>query len=156
MNWDAVGALGETVGAFAVVVSLIYLALQLRTQNRESQIASVHEIMEGFRNAMAILEHKEKADIFLRGNENYDSLDDVEMMQYIAIGQQILRVWEEAYHQHRVNRLPSHVWEPMQKQFAQFISTNGAKRLWELRSQGYSDQFVSYIAELTPLEFRVK
>ena len=34
MNWDAIGAVGEIVGAFAVVVSLIYLALQIR-QTRE-------------------------------------------------------------------------------------------------------------------------
>ncbi len=30
MNWDAVGAIGEIVGAAAVVVTLVYLALQTR------------------------------------------------------------------------------------------------------------------------------
>ena len=33
MNWDALGAIGELVSAFAVVVTLGYLAIQLR-QNR--------------------------------------------------------------------------------------------------------------------------
>ena len=31
MDWDAIGALGETVAAVAVVVSLIYLAAQVRS-----------------------------------------------------------------------------------------------------------------------------
>ena len=35
MNWDAAGAIGEIVGAVAVVVTLIYLAIQIR-QNTES------------------------------------------------------------------------------------------------------------------------
>ncbi len=30
MNWDAIGAVGEIVGAAAVVVTLIYVAVQIR------------------------------------------------------------------------------------------------------------------------------
>ncbi len=30
MNWDAIGAIGEVVGAVGVIVSLLYLALQIR------------------------------------------------------------------------------------------------------------------------------
>ena len=30
MNWDALGALAEAVGALAVIITLIYLALQTR------------------------------------------------------------------------------------------------------------------------------
>lgn len=33
MNWDAIGAVGEIVGALAVVISLVYLASQIRIQN---------------------------------------------------------------------------------------------------------------------------
>jgi len=34
MNWDAIGAVGEIAGALAVVVSLVYLASQIRQSNR--------------------------------------------------------------------------------------------------------------------------
>jgi hypothetical protein len=34
VNWEALGAAGEVVGAVAVVISLVYLALQLRTNSR--------------------------------------------------------------------------------------------------------------------------
>ena len=34
MNWEAVGAVGEILGAIAVFVTLIYLALQIRQVNR--------------------------------------------------------------------------------------------------------------------------
>ena len=33
MNWDAIGAVGEIIGAIAVVASLIYLASQIKNQN---------------------------------------------------------------------------------------------------------------------------
>lgn len=31
MNWEAVAAIGEIVGAFALVLTLAYLALQVKT-----------------------------------------------------------------------------------------------------------------------------
>jgi len=34
MNWEAIGAVGEVAAAIAVVVSLVYLAHQVRTSNR--------------------------------------------------------------------------------------------------------------------------
>ena len=37
MNWEAVGAIGEVLGALVVTVSLIYLALQVRQANLQAQ-----------------------------------------------------------------------------------------------------------------------
>jgi hypothetical protein len=34
VNWEAIGAVGEIVGALAVVLTLVYLALQVRTAKR--------------------------------------------------------------------------------------------------------------------------
>ena len=36
MNWDAIAAVGETIGALAVVASLLYVATQMRQSNRIS------------------------------------------------------------------------------------------------------------------------
>ena len=33
MNWEAMGAVGEIVGALAVLATLYYLAIQIKTQN---------------------------------------------------------------------------------------------------------------------------
>ena len=44
MNWDAIGAIGEIVGALAVVISLMYLAAQIRTSNAAAKQAAMQEI----------------------------------------------------------------------------------------------------------------
>ena len=49
MNWDAIGAIGEIIGAIAVVLSLIYLSVQVKKQSEESKIAGMHNIAVGFR-----------------------------------------------------------------------------------------------------------
>ena len=41
MNWDAIGAVGEIVGASAVVVTLIYLAIQVAHARRAQQAEAI-------------------------------------------------------------------------------------------------------------------
>ena len=43
MNWDAVGAIGEIVGALAVVITLVYLAIQVRQNTRHLQAQMGHD-----------------------------------------------------------------------------------------------------------------
>ena len=43
MNWDAIGAIGEILGALVVLITLIYLATQIRQSNRIGVTASEAE-----------------------------------------------------------------------------------------------------------------
>jgi hypothetical protein len=40
MNWEAVGAIGQIVGAFGVIASLLYVAIQVRASNKASAVES--------------------------------------------------------------------------------------------------------------------
>ena len=41
MNWEAIGAVGEVLGAVAVVITLVYLARQLRENTKSIRLQSV-------------------------------------------------------------------------------------------------------------------
>ncbi len=43
MSWEALGALGEIVGAVAVVGTLLYLAIQIRQVKAELHLSSLRE-----------------------------------------------------------------------------------------------------------------
>ena len=60
MNWDAIGAVGEMISALAVVVTLVYLALQIRVSTRESQ-ASAFTVIGAQMNVIRgqLMEHAE-------------------------------------------------------------------------------------------------
>jgi hypothetical protein len=51
MNWEAIGAIGEAVGAVAVVASLVYLAVQIRQNTKSVQAATFQSIAEGLADA---------------------------------------------------------------------------------------------------------
>jgi hypothetical protein len=40
MNWEAVAAIGELLGATGVIVSLLYLAVQVRQNTRQTRLAA--------------------------------------------------------------------------------------------------------------------
>ena len=40
MNWEAIGAISETIGAAGVIASMLYLAVQVRASTRASAIES--------------------------------------------------------------------------------------------------------------------
>ena len=42
MNWEAIGAIGEILGAIAVLVTLVYLAAQIRQNSRFVKAATYH------------------------------------------------------------------------------------------------------------------
>lgn len=48
MNWDAVGALGEIFGGLAVLITLIYLAAQVRHSNSLATFNGSRELMNQF------------------------------------------------------------------------------------------------------------
>ena len=46
MNWEAIGAIGEIIGAVAVVVTLAYLAIQIRNNTQIARSATRQAIAE--------------------------------------------------------------------------------------------------------------
>ena len=76
MNWDALGATGELISAFAVVVSLVYLANQIKSSTHDFK-ASMRD--SAFRSLEAwshtIISDPELAWVFQRGCRDFESLD---------------------------------------------------------------------------------
>jgi|TARA_B110000438_G_C15708385_1_gene604198 hypothetical protein len=141
MNWDAIGAIGEIIGAFAVVISLIYLATQIRNQNREAKISSVHEITEAFRLAITSFQDAQRAEVYTRALNNYEGLSDAEKLQFISMVQGVLRVWEEAFYQYSEKRLDERVWNAWSAQYKDWLSSPGFQKVWEIRKHTYSAEF---------------
>ncbi len=67
MNWDAIGAIGEIVGTAAVVASLLYLAVQTRSNARSLRAKAIWDA----ENMKAL------ADEFRKLSKNYIPVKDV-------------------------------------------------------------------------------
>ena len=83
MNWEAIGAIGEILGAAAVFVTLVYLAMQIR-QNTASMTTSVYESAMGGFNELnqTLISNLELASIHRRALYDPDSLNDDELFVF--------------------------------------------------------------------------
>ena len=55
MNWDAVGAVGEVLGAIAVVATLIYFGRQLSQSNRISTATGARELQQQYTHVYTLI-----------------------------------------------------------------------------------------------------
>ncbi len=68
MNWEALGAIGETVGAIGVVATLLYLAVQIRQNNRKLGESTSAALNQFFANINSRISSDEQfAELFIRG-----------------------------------------------------------------------------------------
>jgi len=153
MNWDAVGAIGEIVGALAVVVSLAYLASQIRTQNRESRGASVHQVIEGYRSSIGALHEPEMADIWVLAIDDFDSLTASQRLRFVVYLTTVLRSFEDAYFQWCEGRLEAETWRALMAPLIDVISTTAFQRFWKLRRHHFRDDFAEYVESLEAGEY---
>ncbi len=57
MNWDAVGAIAESIGALGVISSLIYLAVQVRQNTRQGRLSRFQETSATLQDGFAPIYH---------------------------------------------------------------------------------------------------
>ena len=89
MNWEALGAIGEIIGAVAVLATLYYLAAQIKMQNRELEKSNKNvtaQLSIDINNMLinnfdALMRDKEFVLIYQKGMSN-KPLDEVEKIQF--------------------------------------------------------------------------
>ena len=79
MNWDAIGAVAEIVGALTILLSVIYVAVQLRQSNTIAQGEAERDLHNHWMHGLeSLVADKWTTETFLRGLADFDSLTSVE------------------------------------------------------------------------------
>jgi len=136
MNWDAISAVAETVGTLAVLITLIYLAVQMRIANAQREIESLRHNWDGLNQLCEMLsESPERASIVLRGRESLDSLSGEERMIFEFIHLRILNTIE-SWHLQLMQTSPPGEYRDQQLRNISgavvfFFEYEGSQALWE-------------------------
>ncbi|HXZ68663.1 MAG TPA: hypothetical protein VEH07_08755 [Alphaproteobacteria bacterium] len=100
------------IGALGVIISLIYLALQVRADARARKSQTLHEMAKSYSEVMASLSHHaDLADIVFRANDDMSSLKDNEAMRCLMYYGQMWRTFEDAFLQYRRGHLEASFWQ---------------------------------------------
>ena len=146
MNWEAVGAIGEIVGAIAVFLTLIYLAWQIRNQNRQARDASTQWGVSQFNTLrLATLQNPEAATVMMQG---YQSLEDLDPLQQLLFFNTLDFIFATLWAQFQSvqNGTSDLTLDALRTAFSNLRESKPAKEIWssQLRER-YADDFRDFI-----------
>lgn len=83
MNWEAISAIAETLGTVGVIASLIYVAIQIRQNTRDTRIAAFKSANRGAQEQQrALIADSDLLQAFVAGHVNYGDLGTKERIQF--------------------------------------------------------------------------
>jgi len=128
MNWEAIAAVGELVGAAAVLITLIYLAVQIRQNTATVATATYESTMTGFNDInVVVASHPALASVLDRGCQAPDSLNAEEGVQFNFLLRCYSNQWWKLFKLYERGSLPSGEWSIFAREAAQFLDQPGCK-----------------------------
>ncbi len=151
MNWEAFGAIGEVIGATAVVVSLIYVSLQVRAGLRGLQTTTRDSVFKSLIDwNLTVMGDPRLAWIFQSGSKDFDSLSGEERARYTHLMYGFYKIFENIYLHHVEGIVPSEIWEPNKKMLTVYATQPGGRMYWEARRGAYDPRFIEVLEGLSP------
>ncbi len=153
MTIQDLGAVGEFIGGIAVVITLIYLAVQIK-QNTNVHASLIRQNFYDATQHMMLhgVESSEFNELFNRAWSTNDSLTDSERTQIWRHMQAIFMGYQGFFEQYKSGALPEQDWALMRKILTTFwlADGKGKNEAWELMSRGrfFNEDFLEEIDSL--------
>jgi hypothetical protein len=142
MNWDAIGAIAELLGAIGVIASLVYLAIQIRMSRSVVRTSNYLQLNAQSADLIArIHESSELHDLWMRGLQSYGELPVGERNRM----QSILGTLFSSYHTSQQlfdrGQIDEDLHEEMLEHAERLLASPGVKEWWLERNIWFSAAF---------------
>lgn len=150
MNWEAIAAIGEMIGAIGVILTLGYLAYQIRqntqqlAQNERTSIAAaVNVSTTSYReNRRYIYTSAEVSEITRKGMMDPQGLDDSDIYRFRLVLHNLVDALWDIYSQTVSTGYSTETWDMLGvKLVERVLSTNGGRWFWTNFGDDYTGDF---------------
>lgn len=149
MNWDALSAIAETIGAVGVIATLGYLAVQVRQNTRAIRAQTYDSFVSQFRNWNEPMRYEPRmAERFHDLMEDVESLSPAEQRHAIHILFDFTRLAENLHYQYREGMLSEAVWRGWENTFRAYLSAPGFTWYLEKRRSFFAPAFNEWVRSL--------
>ena len=148
---EALGNIGDFIGGIAVVITLIYLAIQIRqntrstrTQSWQAAVASVSDW------SLEIGRDPEATRILQEGSADFDALSQIERGQYSLLMNAFIRNCENIHYQYSKGAIDESTWSGWAERTIATLDAPGARAWWEISYSAYSPEFQAFVRDAKP------
>ena len=136
MNWDAIGAIGEIVGALAVVGSLAYLAAQIRLNSKLLESAAQNSISVKYSDSMSLpAASPENAAVFHKGLFRPRELTDEQATHFLFMMGTTFIQMDYSHQLFLEGHLPKERWQQLRQSMIHYINTPGGRFYWKVQGK---------------------
>jgi hypothetical protein len=142
MNWNAIGAAAELLAAVGVVISILYLAVQVRMARSESRAASIDRLVELWSSYIgAAADSAHLSALISKAYLDYEKLEVNERIQISAHMSRMVRVSEAIYMHHLDRTIDEEVWDGVNSAFVDLINMPMVEKWWPTRRHWFAQDF---------------
>jgi hypothetical protein len=148
MNWEAIGATAETISALAVIISLLYLASQVR----QNTIASRFSRYDSFVRTIAdvrrsILENETLSRVWEVGLRAPSELNEAESAQLRLLLYNAVQTMESLHLQLTQSGLDKEIWSRQVPVITRVIGSVGGREWWSIYKVEFDRNFIDAVDE---------
>jgi hypothetical protein len=146
VNWEAISALAQILGTVAVVVSLVYLGIQVRHNSAALRAANSHHLAHTALTFSTTLgAQSDLANCFNRGLAMSSDLSAAEIAQFAYLFHAWLRIMENGHYQFSQGHLDEELFTGWSETARSLFSTPGGRQLWETAKPRVRRAFQEFI-----------
>ena len=134
----------EILGGLAVVLSIIYLAVEIQSNTNAIQTQSNQGLIE-LLNEITYMRF-ENADLMLEGVGNFEELDESERYQYTLLFYASMNIYEQAFNAYSTGTLSKELWQAWNGDGQRRrICMESSQRIWVQLVDDFSPDFQLHI-----------
>ena len=143
MNWEAIGAVGEILGAAGVIVTLVYLARQLGQHTAMLRVQASSERLErDYDIASSVIESREVAEMWAK---DFDTLDEIDRHRMMFFERRAIVLWHHLFHMRRRGLLADSDWHEHQWLIRNLGRRQAVREAWRFFKEAYQKPFQEFL-----------
>jgi hypothetical protein len=146
--FETVGNLGDFIGGVGVVVTLVYLAFQIRQNTRASRATTFLGLTNAWQDYLLTSASPEFSDLRNRAAADPSSVSESDYIRLYSHARVLFRRFENDFFQYRSGTFDSGAWEGYRHSLATDILASASTRaFWEQQRSAFGPEFIAFIEE---------
>jgi len=150
---EAINAIAQLIAAIGVIVSLFYLAAQIRQNTRSMRAVVVDSLAHSLVDLLGPqAQNPESLRAFSVVTENWDAAGEEDRARAVPFIFATFKLFENAWFQQRQGTLDRQQWQGWDAYIRIYYHRPGVKRWWTMRRAASAVGFRDYLERSQPLE----
>ncbi|NCF20165.1 MAG: hypothetical protein GWP63_18170 [Haliea sp.] len=151
MNIESMANYADVIGGIAVIVSLIYVGVQIRRNTKSSQSQANQSAHESLANvSLEVAKDRDFSNLTRKGMIAFEELTEEEKFQFLLLMVTVFRRFENVFYQYKKGFLEKELWEGYKQSMLLYFYTSGGQAFWNVRGAHFSGLFREYLDSTSP------